>query len=384
MSGLDGMTIWIPDFIAGTQSLSTTELGAFMLILCAMWTAKDDGYLPNDPKKLARIARLTSDKWKKVEPAVMELLVVDGDRVTCKRLLKELGKTRKRIEQKREAGRSRHGKEEKIPPCEMEKSSPGPDAGNDAKPLKDQERNAADAERTQSERPSETPGTLDSDSFKKDSFVPSGEGTSAKRSTKPTKKDRYDKSYSPDFDQFWAVYPVRAGSRDKKDAWAAFQIALDNGTSAELIIAAAAKYAEQERQLNHINTIYVKMAVVWLNKRCWEDFGEAAGGTSTSVPINPGTPQWDAWRAHWQSNSFCLRQMDAAVDRREPFYAPQEWPPSLSVMTKPGTPQWDRWRAHYVANGQNFRVRKMDESAEQGEEFPMPQEWPPDQIATAA
>ena len=148
---------------------------------------------------------------------------------------------------------------------------------------------------------------------------------------KPTKQERYNEPYSFGFERFWKAYPERAGSRDKKEAWALFQIALDNGADLEAIIAGAGRYADQERELGNLNTKHVKMAKTWLNEHCWEDYAAAP------VPISAtrffaavGTKQWIAWQEHYQATRGReLRETDHRVDGRilRGWWFPSEYPP---------------------------------------------------------
>jgi uncharacterized protein YdaU (DUF1376 family) len=75
-------------YLADTKHLSTTEHGAYMLLLIAMWRSPD-GYLPNDDRYLANASRLTLDKWRKISGTIRTLLRTDGKRVTQKRIQKE-------------------------------------------------------------------------------------------------------------------------------------------------------------------------------------------------------------------------------------------------------------------------------------------------------
>ena len=79
------MPLWVADFVGDTLDLDAKEIGAYMLILMTMWGR--DGYLPNDEKKLQRVARCGRD-WPRVWGAIAHYFTVEGDRITQLRLLK--------------------------------------------------------------------------------------------------------------------------------------------------------------------------------------------------------------------------------------------------------------------------------------------------------
>lgn len=89
MSETPFMPLWVADFVGDTLDLDAKEVGAYMLILMAMWGR--EGYLPNDEKKLQRIARCGRD-WSRIWSALSHYFTVDGGRITQGRLLLELQK----------------------------------------------------------------------------------------------------------------------------------------------------------------------------------------------------------------------------------------------------------------------------------------------------
>lgn len=96
------MQLYVSDFIGDTLSLSTEQIGAYMLLLMAMWNAK--GSLPNDDAKLARIARLSLKKWKAISAEVMAFFDVSENAVTHNRLTFELQKSERQTESRAAAG----------------------------------------------------------------------------------------------------------------------------------------------------------------------------------------------------------------------------------------------------------------------------------------
>lgn len=63
MSSTPFMQFYVGDYLADTLDLTTEQHGAYLLILMTMW--QHDAKLPNDPVKLARIARMTpaQEQW---------------------------------------------------------------------------------------------------------------------------------------------------------------------------------------------------------------------------------------------------------------------------------------------------------------------------------
>lgn len=90
-SKIPGMMLWTDAYLADTGHLSTAEHGAYLLLLIAMW--RNGASLPNDPAKLARFARLRPDQWSRMAPTILKFFIVEGERITQKRLLREFEKS---------------------------------------------------------------------------------------------------------------------------------------------------------------------------------------------------------------------------------------------------------------------------------------------------
>lgn len=93
MAELPYMPVVVNDEIAEASDLTNEELGAFWRLKLAMWKA--GGYLVDDAKKLARIAR-AGKRWGQIAPAVMAKLTFHGGKVSCPELLATLLITRER------------------------------------------------------------------------------------------------------------------------------------------------------------------------------------------------------------------------------------------------------------------------------------------------
>ena len=84
MSKTQFMPLWVSDFLGDTLDLDASEIGAYMLLLMAQWN-RDGNSLPNDPKKLQRVARCGRN-WAKVWGNIGRYFETDEDGVFSKRL----------------------------------------------------------------------------------------------------------------------------------------------------------------------------------------------------------------------------------------------------------------------------------------------------------
>jgi len=84
------MQLYVADYLGDTRHLTTEQHGAYLLLLMTMW--RSDGCLPNDAKKLARIAGCSPSRWAKISEEVLEFFDVEGAVLTNPRLTLELEK----------------------------------------------------------------------------------------------------------------------------------------------------------------------------------------------------------------------------------------------------------------------------------------------------
>ena len=97
------MQLYVSDFIGDTLHLSTEQVGAYLLLLMAMWNA--GGSLPDDEAKLARIVRMSARKWRAVAADLMPFFERAGGAVRHKRLTRELQKSEEKSELRSNAGK---------------------------------------------------------------------------------------------------------------------------------------------------------------------------------------------------------------------------------------------------------------------------------------
>lgn len=212
MTATPFMQLYIADYLGDTLHLTTEQHGAYLLILMAMWRA--DGRLPNDPSKLARIARVSPRRWHLICDDVMAFFDVDGCEITQKRLVEERQKAVS-ISEKRSAS----GK-----------------LGGTAKALKSNGSSVASAKQ-----------------------VP-------EHSQKPdTRKEDANASFAREFEEtFWPEYPLKKG---KPAALKAF-IAARKHTDLETIMAGVRRYAAERAGQDPKFTKYPQG---WLSGAHWAD-----------------------------------------------------------------------------------------------------------------
>ncbi|MBZ9742154.1 MULTISPECIES: YdaU family protein [unclassified Mesorhizobium] len=102
MSERPFMQLYVSDFVGDTLQLSTEQIGAYMLLLMAMWNA--GGSLPDDEARLARVARLPLKRWRAISADLLAFFEREGGQVGHKRLTKELRKALLKSEARAAAG----------------------------------------------------------------------------------------------------------------------------------------------------------------------------------------------------------------------------------------------------------------------------------------
>jgi uncharacterized protein YdaU (DUF1376 family) len=116
------MPVFIGDYLRDTADLNAEEHGAYFKLMMALWTS--DGALPFEPERLERIAALPHGRWAAVWSTVGRFFVVEGGKLTQKRLLEELGKARAKkksaVDKAKKGAAGRHGK-----PAKGHEATPG-------------------------------------------------------------------------------------------------------------------------------------------------------------------------------------------------------------------------------------------------------------------
>lgn len=220
------MQLYVGDYIRDTRHLTAEQHGAYLLLLMAAWNA--GGRLPNNPKKLARLAASTPSRWAKIAADVLEFFDVEGDHITNRRLTVELKKAQEKSIIRAQAGTR----------------------GGNAKALKTKE-----------------PGVANAIVLPEHSSEPEPED---KRVTNVTLV------HSPDlFPEFWGRWPVK---KSRKAAHAAYLKALKETDHGTLVAAVDA----QRRWPEWANPKYIPHAATWLNKGSWTDEPRASQGAGVA------------------------------------------------------------------------------------------------------
>lgn len=110
------MPFYVTDYLGDTMHLSTTQHGAYLLLLLACWKA--GGELPDDDSQLAAITRLPVSDWKRSAPVLRRFFdSVDGV-LLHGRVKKELDRAKelsaKRAEIGKKGGRPPKDKQDKT------------------------------------------------------------------------------------------------------------------------------------------------------------------------------------------------------------------------------------------------------------------------------
>ncbi len=102
MAALPYMQLYIADYLADTMHLSAEEHGAYLLLMFNYWqTGK-----PIPKNRLAKIARLTNERWADVEPSLQEPFCDNGEEWVHLRIEEDLASVREKLTKKSAAGKA--------------------------------------------------------------------------------------------------------------------------------------------------------------------------------------------------------------------------------------------------------------------------------------
>lgn len=102
MAALPYMQLYIADYLADTMHLSTEEHGAYLLLMFNYW--QTGRAIPKN--RLAKIARVSSERWGAVEESLREFFTDNGTEWIHKRIEDDLHSVRETLAKKSAAGKA--------------------------------------------------------------------------------------------------------------------------------------------------------------------------------------------------------------------------------------------------------------------------------------
>ena len=121
MSAAPYMRLYVGDYLADTTHLTTTEHGAYLLLIMAYW--RNDGPLPDDDRKLSRLAGMTPREWSRMRPTIADLFQVTAGQWRHKRIDAELREVHTRSDKARASVRTRYERTTNVPTETYERST---------------------------------------------------------------------------------------------------------------------------------------------------------------------------------------------------------------------------------------------------------------------
>lgn len=233
MAEFPALPLWTDAYLGDTTHLTTIEHGAYLLLLMAMW--RNDGFLPDDDRKLARYAKLNLGQWARVSETLRPFFRAENGRLTQGRLTDELNLVKRNSMKQSNNSRARWLKTKDTGDAV---GMPNASHGN---------------------APTTTPTTTP----KKEIRIVEPEPELALESEAPKV------TASDHFDAFWEAYPKKTA---KPAAKAAFSKFVKEGESPERIVEGAKRYAHwlNSGKPGEFRP-HVKYPQGWLNERRWED-----------------------------------------------------------------------------------------------------------------
>jgi uncharacterized protein YdaU (DUF1376 family) len=247
----------VQDHIAGTRHLTSAQRGAYTDLLWAMWE-RDDCYLPLDTEFLRGITGVHAPRWERVWNVIKPLFIIDGNRVTQKRLQAELqyclDKSAKNTKSARLGGLAKARRQQPIETYDPQSYT----SMSDQNPLQNNESILANGCLTKNNNNKEE---------KKTTPIPLNDNLPENEKEGLQKEPLVELSASQqaaEFETFWSAYPRK---ESHGAARLAYVEALKRASAAELL-AGAKRYA---KAVAGKDQKYTKGPTRWLNEDGWRD-----------------------------------------------------------------------------------------------------------------
>jgi uncharacterized protein YdaU (DUF1376 family) len=238
MAALPYMQLYVADYLADTQHLTTEEHGAYILLIFSYWqTGK-----PLRKDRLATVARLSNERWTDVERTLIEFFHDDGTHWQHFRIEADLEAVNSKASKASDAGK----------------------ASAKARALKKQQESNA-----------------------KQTNVATNVDETLQRNGNHTDTDtdtdtEYMVTGVTDFDSFWQLYPRKVSKADALKSWNKIN---PDKQLLGMISAGLTKYLASEAWACEAGK-FIKHPATWLNHGCWNDDPKPA---SNVVKLNRHT-----------------------------------------------------------------------------------------------
>jgi len=238
------MPLYVADYIADTQHLGALEHGAYLMLIMQYWRT---GSLPDDDKKLARIAKCSDREWRAIRSTIADLF---DDGWSHKRIDFELEKARGKSEARADAGKR----------------------GGEAKALKSNDATLANAR----DLPQQKPALALASSSQSESEEKK-EDTRLRALLSPEAEEgegKKDAAYPPAFEVLWDCFP-RSNNSSKLKAFKAWK-ALTSRQKDLCLDGVGPLIDEIELKRRSWPEFQACHLVTYINQRRWEALLEGA------------------------------------------------------------------------------------------------------------
>lgn len=254
MAALPYIQLYIADYLADTMHLTTEEHGAYLLIIFNYWqTGK-----PVPKNRLARIARLSNERWISVESSLAEFFNDDGEFWSHKRIDTDLEFVNKSLSQKSLAGKASAEARKREKLAKEQQKANGRSTSVEI-PLKQQPSEASTIKDTDTD----TDTDINTDTFN-DASTSDAPNAQMPILEFPSEKQKPAKPDYPDwFENLWQHYPPRSGGNDKRKALHAAQARVKSGKDPDYLLSAVLRYSDFVRANGNWGTQYVMQAATF-------------------------------------------------------------------------------------------------------------------------
>lgn len=285
MASFPSLPLWTDAYLADTRHLTAQEHGAYLLLLMTAWRSKDCS-LPNDDKKLARMASCDLRTWKKIKDTVLEFFDVQDQKLYQKRLLKERNFVEEKRDQAKRAGKASALKRKETRSTDVTTEdqqkpnittptptpTPNKDTNVSYKPYSPLEPKPTKIEPT----PEPPPNGFSMADF---GVIPKPRPAQPEEPPQRGSKRKPMAGYSAEFEAWWGHYPKKVAKDRARKAFEAV-LKAEKASLHELQAGVMRYGAERDGQ----DPKYTKHAATWLNDGCWAD------EPTPEPPPNSGQP----------------------------------------------------------------------------------------------